>query len=174
MSKKILFISVFLVLLLGCPRKNDLNTEMCITGIEATFVPQPTMDSTYYILMGITGEVADNQFPDLNFGNSAYAIILPISRLCRSVKKVEITSNRDFNSIPAGEDLGGILTFSDNGSDVFVNLLPFSMQKGDFYQPGIYFRFTESPLIKTHEFTVVLTDSQNQKFTARTGEIIWE
>ncbi|MBX7240769.1 MAG: hypothetical protein K1X92_03400 [Bacteroidia bacterium] len=174
MSKKLLFISVFLVLLLGCPRSNKLSTDMCISGITATFVPQPIMDSAYYLQMGVSGEVAYNGFPDFGFGNSAYAIILPVGQLCRSVKDITVTSNRDFNSIPAGQDLGGKLVVSSNGTEAFVNLLPFSMQKGSVFLPGYYFRFTETPLIKNHEFTIVLTDSKNQQFTASTGEIIWE
>ena len=131
MKKRILFISVFMVLLLGCPRKHpDMNTEMCISGLNLTFIAQPA-DSTHYLYMEVAGELAANDDWNLNFGNTANAIVIAFQKLCRGVKEVKITSNHDFNGIKSGEDLGGKLVFLNNGVETYANMLPFALKKGD-------------------------------------------
>ncbi len=173
MAQRIFIVFFLVVLLSACPRKNGTGEEICISGIQTTFI-QSTTDTTRYLLLNFEGETADSGFPDLGFGNAAYALMLPVQKLCRGIKTIKITSSRSFNAIQGGEDLSGELVASQTGTEIHANLLPIILQKGDLFQSGIYLRFIHSPAEKTHNFKIVLTDNHNNTFTAETGEVVWE
>lgn len=151
-----------------------MNSNDSITGLERT-------DSMYMnvLFQGDMMQTCATDFPNLSFGSEAMALVMMPTKWDKPLKSFEITSNQDFNGIPAGQSIKSKLcgfTYYPNYSKISVEeaLQPYYENKEGFGGSGFNFMFTERPQIPVHRFTAIITFKDNRKFEITGIETEWK
>lgn len=94
-----------------------------------------------------------------------------------SVSSFKITSNKDFDTIPAGSDLSGLLYLNQNPMSNHFNETFNGIDEGvnqGYYGNSIYFIIKNQPSItESRYFTLTWIFENNQKMSCDTQSIIW-
>lgn len=111
------------------------------------------------------------------FNNSAYAFSC-YQYIGNGILGIHISSNNDFNDIPAGASLNSKFscsyTFEESAIDSCIREI-FAEGAGiEGMWGGIQFWLTETPLIKEHVFKVIMADHSFPAKEAFTDTLKWE
>ncbi|HRK28105.1 MAG TPA: hypothetical protein PK239_12560 [Chitinophagales bacterium] len=183
MKKTSLFILLFLAMTflppVGCTCP-DLALETFEVWVAKNNPPYDIMSATdsVYLYLDLNWRTMPqaNNFTTSN--NSLYAWQCE-EKLGSGLIDIRITSNQEFNGIPAGANLTDIFVCTKKQGLFIEDCLRETFKKGDYINypgtSGIGFMFTQAPITaKEHVFMVRLTNDLSEHYSASSDTIRWQ
>ena len=103
--------------------------------------------------------------------NAAYAWSCGDPILENSYIAIDITSNADFNEVPAGASLKEKIFLDDNVS--IDSIIPWMLQQGQMNRSSFTLKTKEKPDSTKHVFTISIMERDSTEITGSSGEINW-
>jgi hypothetical protein len=157
-----------------------------IVSFQSDNTPYQTNDTVYSdsILIRVGFEqvyLSEGNTESFNFGNSAFATQkCPINGnegIKHNVISFEVTCNKDFNSIQAGENLNSLLFLNEEPMSLAYaktfNQIDLSLRSG-YIQNHVDLTFKEKPsMAESRFFTLTWTFENGQILSTTTQDIFW-
>lgn len=190
MKMRILLFFFLVVGIVACTRKSPCShyffrPQTCnLHDIPMNHTDEGGLEHTdsMYLNLILAGENINNcaVFPSFSLGTELMADpIIALMKWEKSLVSFEITSNADFNDIPAGQSLKSKLWgFDINNQKITVDeaLLPYkrSEYEGLINYSYLRFQFTESPQEPLQTFHVVLTLADGRVLETTSAQVEWK
>ena len=182
MIKRLFKILLFFLLWSGIPSCLQCSDFWGIDSMNITFwddqqgyFDSGNVESQDSLVIDVGFETESFSFRDGFLSSSALAWQCADPNLKFGYTSIKVTSNADYNGIPAGQPINSkvFITFTNDPVDSVLSLQLFK-GKPLLGAESLLLVLREKPATPAHTFTFRLTDESGDEVSGTSGEIVWE